>query len=192
MNEIVLNNLQNIDKKVEINNSNFSGILNDYIQKIIDLIIIKYSLVDEKDNIINLISEHINNLNIKFKKKKNHISQDERCQGRKMDGTQCSRRCKEGTELCGSHLKNLTYGKINDGQIFSVKEKGKRGRKKKNVGNSNSNYIETWIDKDLGKCYLVDKNNLVYKNNPEYPELIGIKVNNSIKYINEIPSIIFE
>ncbi len=192
MNDIVLSNLHLSDKKIEINNLNFSGILNDYIQKIIELITSKYNLNDERDSIFNLISEHLNNINIKFKKKKNHINQDERCQGRKMDGTQCSRRCKEGKDLCGSHLKNLTYGRINDDKIFPVKEKGKRGRKKKNVSDPNSNFIETWIDKDLGKSYLVDKNNLVYKNNPEYPELIGIKINKSIKIINEIPAVIFE
>ena len=192
MNEIVINKLQLGDKKIEINNANFSTILNDYIQKIIELITINYNLVDEKDNIAGLVTEHLNNLNIKLKKKKNQICYEERCKGRKMDGSQCSRRCKLGKDFCGSHLRNLTYGSINDGQIFTVKEKGKRGRKKKNIDTPNSNFIETWIDKDIGKGYLIDKNNLVYKNNPEYPELIGIKVNKTIEYINEIPSIIFE
>ena len=44
---------------------------------------------------------------------------------------------------------------------------------------------------DIGKDYLVDKNNLVYSNNLEYPELIGIKINKSIQYINEIPPVLF-
>ena len=192
MNELVINKLKLGDKKIDVNTNNFSSILNNYIQKIVEIIITKYHLNEEKENISNLISENLENINIKFKKKKIPIGNDERCKGRKMDGTQCSRRCKMGMEFCGSHNKNLTYGCVNDGKIFTVKEKGKRGRKKKNENTNDSNFIETWIDKDLGRDYLVDKNNLVYINNIQYPEIIGIKVDKSIKYINELPKVLFE
>ena len=192
MNEIVFNKLQTVDKKIENNYSNLSIILNENVNKIVELITNKYNLIHEKEDISNLIIENLNNLNIKIKKKKNQINQDERCKGRKIDGTQCSRRCKVGKDFCGSHLKNLTYGSVDDGIVYTIKEKGKRGRKKKNENNINSDFIETWIDKDLGKDYLIDKNNLIYRNNLEYPELIGVKVNKTIHYINEVPKVFFE
>ena len=190
MNEHISNNLQLNNNVIENNNSKISTILNSYIYGVVDLIITNYNLYNEKDNIQKLVSEHFNNLNVKLNRKKKEINDDERCKGRKIDGFQCSRRCKCGKDFCGSHLKNLTYGSINDGKILTIKEKGKRGRKKKEV-NNNSNFIETWIDMDIGKDYLVDKNNLVYSNNLEYPELIGIKINKSIQYINEIPPVLF-
>ena len=109
-----------------------------------------------------------------------------------MDGTQCTRRCREGQEFCGSHLKNLSYGEINDGKVIMIKEKGKRGRKKKNINNNNLDFIETWIDMDLGVNFLIDRNNLIYKNNPEYPELVGMKVNGVFEILNHVPKIIFE
>ena len=62
-----------------------------------------------------------------------------RCLGRKMDFSQCTRKRKDNTEFCGSHIKNRPNGKIGDDGSCFHRKKGKRGRKRKNI---NSNVSE--------------------------------------------------
>lgn len=176
-----------------LSNKDISNIIKSQIIKTIDYIVQHYNLHNDKNEIIYKVLENINKDNFKIKRKKNSIPDNERCKGRKMDGCQCSRRSKVDNLYCGSHLKNIPYGHINDGQVFKQKEKGKRGRKKKgDPEGKNNNFIETWVDRQLGEKYLVDKHNLVYKNDLEYPELIGIKKNGIIEELQETPTVLFE
>ena len=55
----------------------------------------------------------------------------QQCMGRKLDGKQCTRGRKDGTEFCKSHLNKLPFGRIDDDD-YCVKEPSKRGRKRKN------------------------------------------------------------
>ena len=112
----------------------------------------------------------------KIKRKRKVVPKDQCCLGRKQFGEQCTRRKKSGSEFCGSHMKSLPYGRIDDKKDHLCKVKGKRGRKKKkNNLEDDSEYIQTWIDKELGDAYLIDKHNTVYSNNPESPKIIGKK-----------------
>ena len=112
----------------------------------------------------------------KVKRKRKSIPKEQCCLGRKQFGEQCTRRKKNGSDFCGSHMKSLPYGRIDDQKEHLCKVKGKRGRKKKKVSiEENEEYIQTWIDKDLGDKYLIDKYNTVYTNNPESPKIIGKK-----------------
>ena len=112
----------------------------------------------------------------KIKRKRKVVPKDQCCLGRKQFGEQCTRRKKPGSEFCGSHMKSLPYGRIDDEQNYLCKVKGKRGRKKKkNTLEDDSEYIQTWVDKELGDAYLIDKHNTVYSNDPKSPKIIGKK-----------------
>ena len=158
--------------------------------EIIKYMIDKYQINETYENIK---LDILNNVykNIKARKNNLKLNPEDKCLGRKADGSQCSRRKKDNLCYCGSHNKKLTRGHINDGIIITPKEKGKRGRKKKN-NNNEYNLIETWVDEELGDKYLIDKNSIVYKNSSDYPELLGIKKNGVIEKLETFPSHLFE
>ncbi len=121
-------------------------------------------------------NEIVNEIFLKQKKKTNkrNLPSEERCLGRKMDFSQCTRKRKDGTEFCGSHIKNRPNGKIGDDGSCFHRKKGKRGRKRKNI-NSNVGEHEIlttkiYIGNDL---YLKDKHNIIYTYNQDYPVILG-------------------
>ena len=121
-------------------------------------------------------NELANNLLVKKKKKSNRriLPKNERCLGRKNDLTQCTRKRKDGTCFCGSHMKKLTNGMIGDDGACFNKKKGKRGRKRKNimenVGKNDILTTKVYIDKEI---YLVDNKNVVYTFNQNNPVILG-------------------
>ena len=96
-------------------------------------------LIDEDELLENYLpskgffNKETNEIVQKKKKKSNRrrLPDNERCLGRKIDCTQCTRKRKDGSLFCISHQKNLPNGKVGDeGECFN-KKKGKRGRKRK-------------------------------------------------------------
>lgn len=59
---------------------------------------------------------------LKRKRVKNIVPYFDRCLGKKSNGTQCTRRRKDGSELCGTHIKGTPHGKINDKNVETVKK----------------------------------------------------------------------
>ncbi len=178
--------MENIDLR-DIS-KDLGNIIKSKINDTILAISIDYNL-DENE----LLEKYSPNLQViqeqtKIKRKRKSIPKEHCCLGRKQFGEQCTRRKKNGSEFCGSHMKSLPYGRIDDKQEFLCKVKGKRGRKKKKTNSleDNDDYIQTWIDKDLGDAYLIDKYNTVYSNDPESPKIIG-KKNQTTGEIEDIP-----
>ena len=88
------------------------------------------------------------------------------CIAKTKNGGQCSRK-KKNTEYCGIHQQ--------------------RFKSNLNEPVEKNNYIETWIDEELGPDYLIDSNNYVYTYNIQSPIIIGIKCpNGKIKPFNLI------
>ena len=175
------------DVLTNFNSSN--SILKEECNKVIGYMITKYNIPCQQDSIIDEFWTNIVTNNETPRRKNNlHLPQEERCMGRKADGQQCTRRKKDNSCYCGSHIKKLTCGHINDGQVITPREKGKRGRKKKITDSDNrKKFIEAWVDSDLGPDYLIDRNNFVYKNDLEYPELLGIKKEGVFQELDELP-----
>ena len=67
-----------------------------------------------------------------------------------------------------SHLKRLPHGRIDD-PIFVNKEKGKRGRKKKEINYNDEEYLCVHLELIKGKQYLIDENDNVFSYNLESP-----------------------
>ena len=114
-------------------------------------------------------------LNRTKKPNKRILPSNEQCVGRKMDFTQCTRKRKDNTEFCGSHIKNRPNGKIgDDGSCFN-KKKGTRGRKRKNLNdNVGENEILTTKKYIGNELYLMDSNNVIYTYNQEFPVILGL------------------
>jgi hypothetical protein len=152
-------------------------IIRNKINDIIIAISVDYNL--DEGELLNkyLPNIQINQENTKIKRKRKKISTELCCIGRKQFGEQCTRRKKDGSEFCGSHMKSLPYGRIGDEKEFLCKIPGggKRGRKKKKELYNEDEYIETWVDTELGNNYLIDKYNTVYTNDINNPEIIGKK-----------------
>ena len=160
--------MENIDLR-DIS-KDLGNIIKSRINEIIVAISIDYNL--DENELIEKYSPKLQTIQeqTKVKRKRKSIPKEQCCLGRKQFGEQCTRRKKNGSDFCGSHMKSLPYGRIDDQKEHLCKVKGKRGRKKKKVSiEENEEYIQTWIDKDLGDKYLIDKYNTVYTNNPESP-----------------------
>ena len=103
-----------------------------------------------------------------------------RCMGRKFDGVQCTRSRRAVGDYCLSHEKNLPQGRIDDTD-FKPKEKGKRGRKRKDHTNLyDDTYLATTIKEINNKPYLIDINNNVFTYNIEHPQYMGKLVGDNI------------
>ena len=128
-------------------------------------------------------NEIMNNTILKKKKKANkrNLPKNEQCLGRKGDFTQCTRKRKDGTHFCGSHMKKLTNGMIGDDGACFNRKKGKRGRKRKNImENVGENDILTTKVYIEGERYLVDNKNVVYTFNQNNPVILGYLKDGSI------------
>jgi len=101
----------------------------------------------------------------KRKRVKNFVPMFDRCCARRATNEQCTRRKKEGSEYCGTHLKGTPHG------IVDAQEENKVTTQK----------IEVWAQDIQGIVYYVDKGNNVY----QAEDIISNKVNPKIiaKYV---------
>tara|TARA_X000000950_G_C13556709_1_gene513836 strand:- start:107 stop:535 length:429 start_codon:yes stop_codon:yes gene_type:complete len=97
--------------------------LNDFKDDIMKTVTSKQSDVD----ILNFISSYPR-LSLeeddfsKRKRVKNHVPQYDRCIAKRADCQQCTRRKKEGTFYCGTHMKGTPHGEINKDTIHQKRK----------------------------------------------------------------------
>ena len=147
-------------------------IFEDEILCILNKISEEYNL--DNDELIKKFMPNIVNVSIKLgvkKRNKRVLPKEVRCMGRKIDGEQCTRSRRNGSDYCKSHEKRLPHGRIDDNS-FVKKERGKRGRKKKSIEND---YIATKLEKINGVDYLVDEFDNVFKYDLTQSEFLGTK-----------------
>jgi len=102
---------------------------------------------------------------MKRKRVKNVVHLSDRCCAKRASGEQCTRRKKEGSEYCGTHMKGTPHG------MFEIDEDNKpQGQK-----------IEAWAQEIKGIYYYIDKTGNVYQTE----DIMQGKVNPKIigKYI---------
>jgi hypothetical protein len=83
----------------------------------------------------------------KRKRIKNSIPNMNRCNAKRANGEQCTRRRKEGCEFCGTHVKGTPHGLISDADI---------------TVNTTQKH-EVFAQEICGIVYYIDKHNNVYK-----------------------------
>lgn len=169
------------DKDIEVSkikpimSQNTYKIINDEMQTILKKIRDEYNIQDM--GFMEKYEKEVQGLSLKLGMKKRNrrvLDNDHRCMGRKIDGKQCTRSRLENFEFCKSHKENLPHGRVDDPN-YEPREKGKRGRKKKQVDYKNGEYIETHLEMIDGTQYLVNTEGCVFSYNLESPIFIGIK-----------------
>ena len=131
----------------------------------------------DKQTILSNYSDDISKIGVKMgikRRNRRSLPNELQCVGRKIDGQQCTRSKRTGSDFCLSHIKRLPQGRIDDPD-YQEKEKGKRGRKKKATDYNSDEYIATHLEIIDGVQYLIDNELNVYTYNIESPELIGTK-----------------
>ena len=153
-----------LNKKVENYISNFKD---DIKEKASQLDLIKN---DKVNHLIQYIYDY-NRLSFgkedfqKRKRVKNFVPIFDRCSAKRATCEQCTRRKKEGSEYCGTHMKGTPHGII-DNQVENKITTQK---------------IEVWVQDIQGIVYYIDKSNNVY----QAEDIIINKINPKIiaKYI---------
>jgi hypothetical protein len=112
----------------------------------------------------------------KRKRVKNVVPQFERCGAKRANGEQCTRRKKDDSCFCGTHVKGIPHG------IVSAASDGSKPVTK----------VEVWVQEVMGIHYYIDADHNVYKqedivSNRANPQIIAkCKVTEDGVY--EIPS----
>jgi hypothetical protein len=101
----------------------------------------------------------------KRKRVKNFVPIFDRCCAKRASNEQCTRRKKEGSEYCGTHLKGTPHGIVDNQDEVKV----------------NTQKIEVWAQDIQGIVYYIDKYNNVY----QAEDIVSNKINPKIiaKYL---------
>ena len=96
----------------------------------------------------------------KRKRVKNFVPIFDRCCAKRASNEQCTRRKKEGSEYCGTHMKGTPHG------IMESNDESKTTTQK----------VEVWAQEMQGIVYYIDKNNNVY----QAEDVVSNKINPKI------------
>ena len=107
---------------------------------------------------------------IKRKRVKNSIPNNNRCNAKRANGEQCTRRRRDDCEFCGTHYKGAPHGLMSDQSSLT-----------------NTKKIEVFAEDINGIIYYLDKQNNVYKitdilEGIENPDIIGKYTKNGTEY----------
>jgi hypothetical protein len=107
----------------------------------------------------------------KRKRVKNFVPIFDRCCAKRASNEQCTRRKKEGSEYCGTHMKGTPHG------IMETNDESKITTQK----------VEVWAQEMQGIVYYIDKNNNVYQaedvvSNKTNPKIIAKYAKNGDSY----------
>jgi hypothetical protein len=164
-----------LNKKIELYVTQFKDDIRDKIAQI------NIGVSPQEKNKVNELIEYIYEYDrlslvkddfIKRKRVKNSIPNTNRCNAKRANGEQCTRRRKEGCEFCGTHYKGTPHGLIADVE-------GKDNDKKT---------LEITAEEISGIIYYIDKYGNVYNisdimTNKENPEIIGRYTKNGSHYM---------
>jgi hypothetical protein len=103
----------------------------------------------------------------KRKRVKNFVPIYDRCCAKRATGEQCTRRKKEGSEYCGTHMKGTPHGIVDSSDEPKI----------------NTQKVELWAQDIKGIVYYIDKYNNVY----DTADIIKNKLNPKIiaKYLKD-------
>jgi len=104
----------------------------------------------------------------KRKRVKNFVPIYDRCCAKRASNEQCTRRRKDGSEFCGTHIKGTPHGIVDENP---------------NESKINTQKVEVWAQDIQGIVYYIDKSNNVY----DTSDIINNQVNPKIiaKYVKK-------
>jgi hypothetical protein len=86
---------------------------------------------------------------VKRKRIRNSIPLQNRCAAKRANGEQCTRRCKDDGEFCGTHCKGTPHGLVERGGV--------------DVESNVIQTVDVFAEDIMGIMYYIDKLNNVYK-----------------------------
>ena len=165
-----------LQKKLETHQLSFKDNIKEWV-------VVNLSNVDN-DNISKLLTFIYDYPNLcltkedfqKRKRVKNTVPQFERCTAKRANGEQCTRRKKDGSCFCGTHIKGTPHGVVDDSNAPSQQVKK----------------VEVWVQEIKGINYYIDSDKNVYLpediiSNSKSPRVIGQWEKNDEEY--SIPNI---
>jgi hypothetical protein len=145
--------------------------INNYLQQFKESVInkMKELAFSEKDK-LNEILEYVNEYEklvikkdelVNKKRNKNTIPQNYRCNAKRANGEQCTRKRKDGYEFCGTHTKGIPNGSV---QV--------------DPANQNMRKLEVVVQDINGIAYYLDQENNIYRtediiSNKENPQVVA-------------------
>lgn len=108
----------------------------------------------------------------KRKRSKNNVPIHEQCIAKKADGSQCTRRKRDGSHFCGTHIKGTPHGFIEQSTTSETTETSNTGfaSNKVNIVTNNvvsmskTKKVEIWLEDINGIMHYIDNNFNVYDN----------------------------
>jgi hypothetical protein len=97
----------------------------------------------------------------KRKRVKNFVPVYDRCCAKRASNEQCTRRKKEGSEFCGTHVKGTPHGVVSE----NINE---------NIVNVHK--VEVWAQEIQGIVYYIDKSNNVYDTSDIFKNQMNPKI----------------
>ena len=178
---------------IDLNLDNIKPLIsNDLLKTVLDEFNVLISKISNRygisvSDLNDFLKDDISKLGVKLGIKKRNrrvLPPEKQCMGRKLDGNQCTRgRHSVTSEFCKSHANKLPLGRIDD--VCTHVNEFQKDKKRKNSKKS-SEYILTRIDTINNVNYLVDDRQFVYSFNTETPEFLGVKVDNTIKTLEQL------
>lgn len=96
----------------------------------------------------------------KRKRSKNNVPVCEQCFAKKADSSRCTRRKRDGSHFCGTHIKGTPHGVIDETQVESVQSTSGVYATKQDKFKS----VEIWLEDINGIMHYIDNNYNVYDN----------------------------
>lgn len=108
----------------------------------------------------------------KRKRSKNNIPIHEQCMAKKANNSRCTRRKRENSEFCGTHIKGTPHGVIGenvennekDAVNDSTSNEKSLGSVSEQDPNSQHKKVEVWLEDIGGIMHYIDNNYNVYEN----------------------------
>ena len=103
----------------------------------------------------------------KRKRSKNNVPIHEQCVAKKADGSRCTRRKRDGSEFCGTHVKGVPHGQVaNNEADAETNENGDNSAMTQNqmMVQSSVKKLEVWLEDINGIMHYIDNNYNIYDN----------------------------
>jgi len=99
----------------------------------------------------------------KRKRSKNNVPIHEQCVAKKADGSRCTRRKRDGSEFCGTHVKGVPHGQVADNDTNTDTDTDTATQNQMMV-QSSVKKLEVWLEDINGIMHYIDNNYNIYDN----------------------------
>lgn len=102
----------------------------------------------------------------KRKRSKNNVPIHEQCVAKKADGSRCTRRKRDGSEFCGTHVKGVPHGQVANNETDADTNANGDGAMTQNqmMVQSSVKKLEVWLEDINGIMHYIDNNYNIYDN----------------------------